>query len=51
MFQVLQPENRGDVRHAHRHARMPGIGRLHTVHGKTANGIGREQATLCGKVL
>ena len=36
-FQELRPEDRGDIGHAHRHAGVAGIGRLHCVHRKRAD--------------
>jgi CobQ-like glutamine amidotransferase family enzyme len=39
--QVAGPQHFGDFRHAHRGARVAGIGLLHPVHGERANGIGK----------
>ncbi len=39
--QVAVPQHLGDFRHAHGRARMAGIGLLHPVHGKGANGVGK----------
>jgi hypothetical protein len=37
--EVVPPEHLGDLRHAHRHARMAGIGLLHRVHGERADRV------------
>ena len=39
--EVVVPQHLGDVGHAHRHARMAGIGGLHRVDGKEADGVGK----------
>ena len=39
VFQVTIPQRHGDFRHAHRSARMPGVGCLYTVHGENADGV------------
>ena len=33
-------QHRGDIGHAHRHARMAGVGLLHRVHGQRPDGVG-----------
>ena len=38
---VAVPEHLGDIGHAHRHARMPGLGRFHGVDGEKTDGIGQ----------
>jgi hypothetical protein len=37
--QVVPPEHLRDLRHAHRHPRMAGVGLLHRVHGERADGV------------
>ena len=37
--QEIVPQDLGDVRHAHGHAGMAGIGGLHRVHTERANGV------------
>ena len=39
-LQELMEQHRGHIGHAHRHARVAGIGLLHRVHGKRPYGIG-----------
>ena len=41
-LQEARKQDRGDVRHAHRQARMPGFRRLHCVHGQRPDGIGKK---------
>ena len=41
VLEVIVPEHFGDVGHAHRHARMPGIGLLHGVHRQGTNRVGQ----------
>ena len=36
----LAEQHSGDIRHAHRHAGVAGLGRLHRIHGKGADGVG-----------
>ena len=37
----IVPYHLGNVGHAHRHARVAGVGRFHGVHGKGSHGIGK----------
>jgi hypothetical protein len=39
--QMFGPQGFGDFRHAHRGAGMAGIGLLHPIHGKRADGVGK----------
>ena len=41
VFQVTVPQGDGDFGHAHRGARMPGVGGLDAVHGQDADGVGQ----------
>jgi len=38
---VAMPQRHRDLGHAHRHARMPGIGRLDRIHREEADGVGQ----------
>ena len=38
--QVALPQRHGDLGHAHRHARVAGVGLLHGVHRERADGVG-----------
>ena len=38
--EMLEPEDGGDVGHAHGHAGVSGVGLLDDVHGETAEGVG-----------
>jgi hypothetical protein len=40
VLQEVAPQDLGDVRHAHRHPGMTGIGALHGVHAEGADGVG-----------
>ncbi len=40
VLEVFGPQHRGHVGHAHRHAGMPRIRRLHRIHRQRADGIG-----------
>src|SRR5690606_9933391 len=44
MAQVVVPEHLGDVGHAHRHARMAGVGGLDGVDGEKTDGVGEVAA-------
>ena len=48
--QVVVPQHLGDVGHAHRHARMAGVGGLDRVGGKEADGVGELAAGRAGHV-
>jgi len=37
----IVPQHFGDVGHAHRHARVAGLGRLDGIHGKGSHGVGK----------
>ena len=41
VLEEVAPQHLGDVRHAHRHAGVTGIGALHGVHGQSADGVGK----------
>ncbi len=45
VLQVVAPENLGDVGHAHRHARVPGIGFLDRIHAQRADRVGELPAS------
>ena len=42
--QEVVPEHLGDVGHAHRHARVPGLCRLDGIHGQETDGVGEVAA-------
>jgi hypothetical protein len=41
--QMAAPQNLGDFRHAHRHARVAGVGLLHGIHGQGADGASQRR--------
>jgi hypothetical protein len=47
VLEEVVPQHFGDVGHAHRHARMAGVGRLDRVHGEEADGVGEIAAGRC----
>ena len=49
VFEVVAPEQFGDIRHTHGHARMSGIGGLDGVHAESANGVG--EFTAAGRAV
>ena len=40
VLQIIVPEDLGNIGHAHRHARVPGVGSLNGIHTECANGVG-----------
>jgi hypothetical protein len=47
MPQMIVPQHLGHIGHAHRHARMPGIGLLNRVHRQGTNSVGELPAVRC----
>ena len=49
--QVMVPQHFRDLRHAHRHAGMAGIGLLHGIHRERADGVGQLGAISHRRIL
>ena len=47
VLEVIVPEHFGDIRHAHRHARMTGIRLLYRIHREGPDCIGKLPAVRC----